>query len=185
MRLVWHGYAEFKKIHHGVLVEAEIKQFLQVHYERFFPYPLQRRPPLAMSSPHEQPKNQKYTLFQRGNQLQPNIPIPLHMMKLHPMSVPPLFISLERFMLQMLGHKFKRIPVIKTGIALTNLSYPFSKLNFPILQGNASCSTKKSISDSTSHFFLHIVKDLHPKVVRPSDNLPRQSMLKNLVKCYH
>ena len=88
-------------------------------------------------------------------------------------------------MLQMLGQKLKRIPVIKIGIALTLLTYPRSKSDFPILPGNGPCWTGKPVSDSSLCLFLHIVKGPYSKNMRPSGSPPRCSRLKSLVGCYH
>src|ERR1700738_518864 len=101
------------------------------------------------------------------------------------MSLRPLFISLESLMLQMLGQKLEGIPIVKIGIPLTLLPPPCPEPNFPSLQGNSPCSTRKSVSDATSSLLLHLVKGSHPMDVRPSGSPPRRNRLKSLVGCYH
>jgi hypothetical protein len=58
----------------------------------------------------------------------------------------------------MLGKKLKRKLLIKTGIALTLLSHPRPKPNFPVLQGNGPCSLKKLVLIAALCLFFHLVK---------------------------
>ena len=85
----------------------------------------------------------------------------------------------------MLGQKLKGIPIVEIGTLLTFLPHPCPEPNVPLLQGNSPCSIRKSVSDSASGLLLHLVRGSHPMDVRPSDNSPRRSRLKNLVGCYH
>ena len=81
--------------------------------------------------------------------------------------------------------KLEPILVIKTSIALPYLPNPRSTSNFPILQRNGHCSTGNLVSNSSSRFLLHIVKDSYLKNMRPSDSPSCRSRLKNLVGCYY
>lgn len=73
-------------------------------------------------------------------------------------------------MLQMLGKKSERLPIVKIGIAISFLPHLCFKPNFPIFQKNDLCSTGKLVSVSFSRLLFHIVKVSYLKNMRPNDN---------------
>jgi hypothetical protein len=118
-------------------------------------------------------------------QLNPSLPVLLHLAQLHLMNIRPLLISLESFVLQMLRQNLERILIVKIGIALTFFPHSCSEPNFPILQGNSPRLTGKLVSDAALHILFHLVKRSRPQYVRRSGSLSRRSRLKSLVECYH
>ena len=116
---------------------------------------------------------------------QPESLVPMHFVQLYPMSIPPLLISLERFVLQMLGWKLKRITIVKIGTALAFLSHPRLEPNISLLQGNNPSPTGKSFPAAAPRLILHLVKQSHPNDIRLNDSIACRSSLKNLVRCYH